>query len=174
MDKIFLVAFIAPVGSGKTYVARIISKKLGAVHVRTDDIRVELRKKGKAYSRAPRIARELAEKALKGGKSVVLDFDAYRPQKQKELKCIAKRFAARAVFIRIKTPEKLILKRLNEHRYSKRDLFQNAKEAIRVYYIRKSLHLRKNKLQNKPDFVIDNSRPLRSQIEKIIKKLGKS
>lgn len=81
-----LVALTGPVGSGKTYIARILAKKLGAVHVRTDDLRVTLRKQGKSLSSARRLARKETETALSKGKKVVADFDAVLPKTQKILK----------------------------------------------------------------------------------------
>ncbi|MBI2639495.1 MAG: ATP-binding protein [Candidatus Sungbacteria bacterium] len=171
--RLFLIAFIGPVGSGKTHVARIVARRIGAVHIRTDDIRVLLRKKGKPYSRAPLIAKQMAQKAFCSGKSVVLDFDAVRPQRQKELVRFAKQFGAGTLFIRVLTPERLILKRLREHRYSRKDLFQSAEEAIRVHYLRRALHRKKKKLQLKPGFVINNARSLLPQINKVVKKLRK-
>lgn len=171
VPKPFLLALIGPVGSGKTHVARIIAQKTGAVHIRTDDIRVLLRKKKKSYSGAAAIAKREAAKTLRRKKSVVLDFDAVRTKRQKELIRFAKQFGARAFFTRVRTPEKLILKRLRKHRYSQNDLFQSAEEAVRVYHLRKVLHHKKKKLQSRPDFVINNARPLAPQIRKITKRL---
>ena len=68
-----LIAFIGPVGSGKTHVARSIAQKLKAVHIRTDDIRVALRREGKSYSSAPALANRMRREALAQGKSVVSD-----------------------------------------------------------------------------------------------------
>lgn len=164
-----LIAFIGPVGSGKTYIARRLSQRLGAVHIRTDDIRVALRKRGKSYSTAGRMAKHRAEGALEKGKSIVLDFDAVRSAKQREYRKFAKRFGARSVFIKVRTPEKIILSRLRRHRYTRRDLFQSAAEAIRVYFMRRKFHQRK--LKSKPDFVINNARPLEPQIRRIVKNL---
>lgn len=163
-----LFVFIAPVGSGKTHIARILAKKLDAVHVRTDDIRVDLRKQEKRYSRAPRMAREMIHSALEKGESVISDFDAVLPQRRKELCNLAKKYGARCFFIRVKTPEKIIFRRLRKHHYTKDDLFQSAKEATRVYFIRRKLH--KN-LKVKPDFVIDNGKLLAPQIKKVAAKI---
>lgn len=163
----FLIAFIGPVGSGKTHLAKILARSLDAAHVRTDDIRVTLRRGGKSYSSARSMANKLAEKLLGRGKSVVNDFDAVLPARQRELKKRAQKFGAKLVLIKIKTPEKLIIRRLKRHKYTKADLFRNAAEAIRVYYIRRNLHLRK--FRTRPDLVINNARPLAPQIKKIVK-----
>lgn len=70
----FLIALLGPVGSGKSYIAKILSKKLNALHIRTDDIRMELHNKAKSYNAAPRIAAQRRDQALQAGKSVIADF----------------------------------------------------------------------------------------------------
>lgn len=169
----FLVALTGPIGSGKTHIARMLAKKLGAVHVRTDDIRVRLRKQGKSFANAPKIAQKLLASALSRGKTAVADFDALLPKRRQRLKIIAENTGARFILTKINTPEKLILWRLRKKKYTAKDLFKNAGEAIKVYFIRKKLHekLRRRKLKIRPDFVINNARPLRQQIEKMIKRL---
>lgn len=167
--KKFLIAFIGPVGSGKTYIARILAKKLHAAHIRTDDIRIELRKQEKSYASAPRRAARMRDEALESRKSVVMDFDAILAKRRTELQRIAHLYGVKFIIIGIETPEKIISARLRRHRYTSRDFFKNAKEAVRVYYIRRKLH--EKKLQPRVDFVINNARPLVPQIKKIIKNL---
>lgn len=168
-SPIFLIAMVGPVGSGKSFIANILSNKLKAAHIRTDDIRVELRRQGRSYSRAYTIARYRAKTVLEKKKSVISDFDAVLPGRRQELKKIARNYGAKFILIHIKTPEKIILKRLRAHKYASRDLFKNSQEAIRVYFSRKKFHTRQLKIH--PDFVINNARPLEPQIQKIVKKL---
>lgn len=165
----FLIALLGPVGSGKSYIAKILSKKLNALHIRTDDIRVELRNKGKSYNAAPRIAAQRRDQALQTGKSVIADFDAVLSRRQRELVGIAKKWKARFFLIHIQTPEKTILARLRKKRYTKKELFKNAAEAIRVYYIRRKLH--EKQLQARADFVINNGKILAPQIREVVKKI---
>lgn len=166
--NIFLIALTAPVGSGKSYVARILAKKLNAVHIRTDDIRIALRTREKSYAAAPRLAAALRDGALLKGKSVIDDFDAVLPRRQRELRRAAKKYGARFFLIRIQTPEKLILERLRKKRYTKKDLFTNANEVIRVYFIRKKLH--RKVARPTPNFVIHNGeQSLLEQIQKAVK-----
>lgn len=165
----FLIAFIGVVGSGKTYIARILARELGAVHVQTDDIRVELRRRGKSYSSAPSIANKKSAKFLSLERSVVQDFDAVLAKRRRELKRVAERFGARAVFVQVKTPEKVIIERLRKKHYTSSDLFKSSGEAIRVYFIRKKLH--QKSIRPKADFVIRNAHPLAPQTDKIIRKL---
>jgi predicted kinase len=168
-QKKLLIALTGSVGSGKSYIAKILAKKLGAIHIRTDDIRVKLRTQGKPYTTAPRIAAGLRNQALEQRKSVIADFDAVLPRRQHELKKIADRYHAHFFLIQINAPEKLILHRLRHKHYTKKELFKNAKEAIRVYYIRKKL--REKRLQSVPDFAINNGKLLAAQIERIIQQL---
>ena len=164
-----LIALMGPVGSGKSYIATILAKKLHAVHIRTDDIRVELRTQGKTYDAAPRIAADLREQALAEAKSVIADFDAVLPRRKRELAKVAKKYGASFFLVAVNTPEKTILARLRKKRYTKKELFQNADQAIRVYFIRKQL--REKGLRATPDFAINNGTPLAPQIQKIIKKI---
>lgn len=168
----FLIALTAPVGSGKSYVARILAKKLKVVHIRSDDIRVALRAEGKSYAAVPRIAAALRDEALSRGKSVIDDFDAVLPRRQRELRRAAKKYGARFFLIRIRTPETLILERLRKKRYTKKDLFTNAEEAMRVYFIRKRLHEKTPRAI--ADFTINNGKPLGSQIQKMVKALQRT
>ena len=168
--SLLLIALTGPVGSGKSYIAKILAKKLHAAHIRTDDIRVQLRAQGKRYDPAPRIAAQLRDTALSERKSVIADFDAVLPRRKRELARVAKKYSASFFLIAVNAPEKTILARLQKKRYTKKELFQNAEEAIRVYFIRKAA--RKRGLRATPDFAINNGKPLKPQIERIIKKLS--
>ena len=163
------MAFMGPVGSGKSYIAKIFAKKLKAILMRTDDIRIQLREHKKPYTSAPRIAARLRDQALAQDKSVIMDFDAVLPRRQKELAATARRYSAYFFLIRIDTPEPLILQRLRAKHYTKKELFKNAEEATRVYHIRKKLHTKQ--LQTCPNFVINNAKPPTLQIQQIIKKI---
>jgi len=79
IKKPLLIAFIGPVGSGKTNVANILAKRVKAVHINTDALRVTLRAQGKSVSRAISLARRLWKKNLVHGNSVIADFDAVLP-----------------------------------------------------------------------------------------------
>ena len=163
------MGFMGPVGSGKSYIANMFARKLKAILIRTDDIRVQLREHKKPYTNAPRIAARLRDQALAQGKSIIMDFDAVLPRRQKELAATARRHSAHFFLIRIDTPEPLILQRLRAKHYTKKELFKNAEEAIRVYHIRKKLHTKQ--LQARQNFVINNAKPPIPQIQQIIKKI---
>ncbi|MDP3727420.1 MAG: ATP-binding protein [bacterium] len=174
----FVIALIGPVGSGKSYVARILASKLGAVHLRTDDVRVTLRRRGQSMYDAVSVMRHRAEALLRRGMPVILDSDFVNPEKRRELERLLAPLGARLYFIEVDTPEPLILARLRENRYTADDFFPNAEEAIRVYYVRKKFRAKFESTLTlggrfKPDFTVDNTEPLGPQIGKIVKEVGK-
>lgn len=164
----FVIALIGPVGSGKTYLAQILARELGARRINTDAIRVALRRQHKPESRAIPIANRLQEKLLARGESLILDHDAINPVRRRELRERLRRFGAKIHFLHIRTPERIILARLQRKRYNaSRDLFRSAGEAIRVYHFRKRFHRKRRRFT--PNFTIDNARPLGPQLSRIIK-----
>lgn len=167
----FLIAFAGVVGSGKTHIAGMLARRLRAIHINTDAIRVKLRRRGESMTGAIRIAEEAVRRALRAGRSVVADFDAVRPAKQHELAVAARRFGARFFLIRVDTPEHSILARLRRKRYTPSDLFKDSAEAIRVYRIRKAFRRRFRGKRSVRSFAVDNAKPLGPQIANIVKKL---
>lgn len=167
----FVIATIGPVGSGKTYVATILARRLGARHINTDVIRVALRRQHKPENRAIPIANRLQEKLLARGESLILDHDIVNPVRRRELHGRLREFGVKIYFLQIRTPERLILARLRRKRYTGRDLFRNADEAIRVYHFRKKFHRTRQRFT--PNFTIDNARPLGPQINRIVKEIKK-
>ncbi len=174
IQKPFVIAMIGPVGSGKSHTARILASKLGAAHLCTDDVRVQLRRRGQPIHRAIAIIERRAEALLKKGKPLVLDSDFVNPAKRRHLKKQVSQFGAKPYFVEVAAPEAVILARLRRKRYTSRDLFRSAGEAIRVYYMRKKFRgklMRSRKIFS-PDFTIDNSKPLGPQIGKIAEEIG--
>lgn len=168
---LFIIALIGPVGSGKTYVAQILARELGARRINTDAIRVALRRQHTPENRAIPIANRLQEKFLARGESLILDHDVVNPVRRRELRERLRNFGVKIYFLHIRTPERLILARLRRKRYNpSRDLFRSAEEAIRVYYFRKKFHTRQQRFR--PDFTIDNAKPLRPQVERVVERIG--
>lgn len=165
----FVIAMIGTVGSGKSYVAERLSRALGASHLRTDDVRVRLRRHGQPMQKAIPLLQRQAETLLRQGKSVVLDSDFINPAKRRNLRRKAASFGAELYFIKIEVPEHVILARLRQKRYTSRDLFRNAEDAVRVHYIRRKFHDKPQRFS--PDFTIDNAEPLEPQIEEIARKI---
>ncbi len=161
-----MIAMIGTIGSGKSYIAERLSRSLGAAHLRTDDVRVALRSRGQPMHQAIPLLERRAEALLRQGKSIILDSDFINPVKQRELRRKAVLFGAKVYFLGIETPERLVLARLREKRYTRRDLFRNAEHAVRVHHIRKKFHDQYRGFR--PDFTIDNGKALEPQIKKIV------
>lgn len=167
----FVIAMIGPVGAGKTFIGRLLARRLGARVIRTDDIRVALRRRGEPEERAIAKAHRLQEHLLARGASLVLDHDVVNPVRRRELRERLRPFGVKLYFIKIGAPEHIILARLKRKRYTGRDLFKNAEEAIRVYRFRKKFHDRPQKFS--PDFTIDSTKPLGRQITKVVEEIEK-
>lgn len=88
--KPFVIAMVGAVGSGKTYTAKRLAKTLGAAHIQTDAIRVSLRKQGRAFSRAPALAKARAKRLLSEGRSVIFDSDFINSKKTAQPFALAK------------------------------------------------------------------------------------
>ena len=165
----FIIALIGVVGAGKTHIARLLAHRLGAVRITTDDIRVQLRRHGKSLDSAPEITRERSDVLLRRGRSLILDFDAVNPLRRQELRRRARHFGARLYCIAVQAPQRLILARLRQKRYTPSDLFRDAAEATRAYFIRKKF--RKKFRRFPPSFTIDNSQPLEPQINQVVREI---
>ncbi|GEM_PF-2827119 len=163
----FIIAFVGVVGSGKTYLAKILARRLRAKRITTDDIRVALRERGESYDSAPTITRQRAETCLRRGQSVILDFDAINPDRDREFRELAQLANARLYRIEVRTSERLIIVRLRRKTYTPRDLFRNAEQAIRVYFQRNKF--RKKFSHIRANFTVQNDLPLEPQINKIVK-----
>ena len=83
-----LIAMIGLVGSGKSTVAKFVASKIGAKLLSGDKIRLQLRKEGKSYDQKGQIMESEALKALKMGRSVILDSDHISSIEELEKKCL--------------------------------------------------------------------------------------
>jgi predicted kinase len=163
----WVIAFSGAVGSGKTYVASRLVERLGAIHLNTDMVRIALRKRGESESRAIQITEERFEKLLRSGAPVILDHDIPQPERHEALRRRLADRGYRLYTIAVETPERLILARLRRKRYTARDLFRNAEEAVRVYRIRKAFRDTFHVKRFTPSFTVDNGRPIGSQLKEI-------
>lgn len=118
---------------------------------------------------APRITERRARQWLQKGTSVVLDFDAVNPKRTVEFGALAREFGAQLYLIRIEVPRELIVARLKQKRYTSRDLFRDAGEAIRVHFERTKV--RKQFRSPQPDFVINNAVSLGPQVEHVVRRI---
>lgn len=96
----YVVAMVGLVGSGKSSVAKEAAKKIGAVVVVADDIRIKLREDGEEYKRVDTIVHILTKYFLEKRFSVVLDKDHVHADTRNTLKKIAKDLKAKVYYIR--------------------------------------------------------------------------
>lgn len=170
VKRLIVLALVGPIGSGKSHISGILARKLSLIVLRADAARVFLREKNQKISRVGSLINNLVLYFLARKQSIILDSDAVNPQTREKIKTEAKRFEARVFFVQIKTPENLIIQRLKKHHYTRRDIFKNADEAIKIYFFRKKAR-QYQKIKFKPDFIINNAQPLTGQISQLIKKI---
>jgi predicted kinase len=118
MVKIIIV-FGLP-GSGKSYFAEALSRRLAAVHVNSDQVRNALSARGK-YSledklRVYHAMAELSNDLLVEGKSVVVDATFYLRVMVNVFTGLAKKRSCPILFIKIVADEALIKERLSKPR----------------------------------------------------------
>jgi len=107
-------------GSGKSYFANTLAKRLGADYFKSDEIRKQLDLRGK-YTKKDKflVYRELfdqAKTAIKDGKSVVLDATFYLREMRGLFFRLAKRKKIACNAFLIQAEEQLILERLDRPR----------------------------------------------------------
>ena len=94
-----IIAMIGLVGSGKSSAARELAKRIGATVIKSDDIRVELRKLGEPYERVRVIAENATLEIVKQGGNVILDSDFIDPTKRASLREKVRGVSAELVFV---------------------------------------------------------------------------
>lgn len=126
------------VGSGKTTVARLLARRYRAALVRTDDIRVYLKKYSDKRPYIKPMAREVAKLLLAGGINVVCDADVL-PAEQVRLRKLAKQGGVRVFSIRVICDPQVIIERFlvakpNKHAHG------SAAHAIYEFWRRSPFH----------------------------------
>ena len=107
-------------GSGKSYLANALSKKINAVHLSSDLVRKDLNKRGKydftdkeiIYTQMKRMLNDY----LINGKNVIVDTTFYKSKLRNEIIEIAKRNKSNAYFIITTAPEETIKERVSKKR----------------------------------------------------------
>jgi len=97
--KPIIIAMIGLVGSGKSFVAQKLSKLINATIVKSDNIRIELRKQNIKYGRTQLIAENIALEILNQGGNVILDSDFVDKNKRASIREKAKKIGASLIFI---------------------------------------------------------------------------
>jgi predicted kinase len=96
-----VVCMIGLVGSGKSTVARMIAKRLNAVLINGDAIRVVLRHQEMDYSLARLIAEDLVCEIVGLGYNVVLDSDFIDSRKRASMRALVSTIGADICFVRV-------------------------------------------------------------------------
>ena len=153
-------------GTGKTIVAKILSKKLNIRLLRTDVIRKELLKHPKYTEKEMnKIYNEMfrrATKFLKQKKDVILDATFSKKKFIKRAKAISKNYNSQLIIIHVKCNENIIKKRLSKRKDESDadfDIYLKSKKTFEFTI---------------PDIKIDNSGTLantKKQINKFLKEL---
>jgi len=99
-EKPIIVALIGLVGSGKSSVAHELARRIGAVVIGGDDVRIELRKQREAYDRTWVIAEDAAVEIVRQGGNAILDSDFADEKKRASIRERARKINARVVFVR--------------------------------------------------------------------------
>lgn len=113
-------------GSGKTWVAEEISRKMNIPVFRTDEIRKELFREPKYAEREKQLVYRamflLAEAFLKNKLNVILDATFSKKSARDRARNIAKRHRTDFKIIEVKCREEILLDRLEKRKTKKRDL----------------------------------------------------
>ena len=167
--KLFTLGFIGLVGSGKSFIAEKLSKRLGIYVASNDAIRRFLNGRGidgKAPSQmlVQDIAEASTEFLFQHKSSHIIDADLIKFHETAREN--SAKHGAVLVLVRITCPEEIILQRLESRRQDVHNLSLAGED---VYFQRKALH----EALSFPEtyFTIDSTQDVDGQIEMLVKKL---
>ncbi len=129
--KPVIAAMVGLVGSGKSSVTKELAKKIGAVIIEGDMIRVCLRKVNEQYEYAAKIGENAATKVIEKGGNVIFDSDFVNPEKRKRLAQVAKKTSAKVIFARTYADYDIMVGRVISAKYQNKidDFFGGASSA---------------------------------------------
>ncbi len=114
-----IVVFGLP-GSGKSYFATYLAEKIGAVHIKSDQVRAELEKMGNYDMDTKRQVYEAliekAEKPLKERKPVILDATFHQAQTREMVQEKAFELRENLYFMKLTAGEEVIYQRVSKNR----------------------------------------------------------
>lgn len=115
--KPLIVAFIGLIGSGKSSVARELTKHIGGTVICGDNIRIELRKQKEKYDHARIIAGNVALEVVNNGGNAILDSDFVDGKKRASIREKAQKVGAKLIFIRTYCDFDVVVGRILTTRY---------------------------------------------------------
>ena len=106
--------------SGKTWFARALAEKLGAIHINSDAVRAEMGLRGQydpaTKQRVYDAMFERGEAALKAGQFVIVDSTFFKKSLRQPWLNLAEKCGVASHFIEIKIPEDITFQRLQKKR----------------------------------------------------------
>lgn len=171
LEKQIIIAPVGVVASGKTTTMKILKRMIPVIYINADKVRLFLRSKKMWGSlEAYDIINPTIKHFLELKKSIIIDGDFIdRKTRRQPLENLAKKFNTKVYYIHIIAPEKFILNKLKNKKWTKGGLFSGSKEGIREYLRRKPLH--QKKLHIKFISTVDTSKPIKPQLLKIVSKI---
>ena len=176
-EKFNHLVIIAPYGPscvGKSTVMKYLAKRIPLVYIQHDGIRLFFRAKGideNKYLYKHQVLFRIGELFLKKGYSVILDANfATHHQHVPAAKKLAKRYRARLFLIRVTAPQSYILRKLKRKKFlptNRGGLLPNARVAIE-HFLRSSKQFDYERLMRQTVAVVDSSKPLGSQLKRVI------
>ena len=124
-----VVTMLGVPGSGKSAIARAIAAKIGAVVIKEDLVRVEMRKVKAPYDNAGIISHRAMMEALGRRSNAVIDSDHINDRKNRELAAAAKALKARLLFVQVSMDLDVMIGRIlvERHRVVREDFFGGAR-----------------------------------------------
>lgn len=114
-----IIVFGLP-GSGKSYFASRLAKRLEATYVSSDVVRKQLftvrKYAGEEKTKVYDVMNKEMKEAIQQGKDIVLDATFYKENIRNEFKETAEAFKEKIIFIEVWADQKIILKRLSMKR----------------------------------------------------------
>lgn len=116
----FLIGMVGVVGSGKTWVSEQLSRATGAAVIRSDAIRLALRRYNQNEQHIQQMRDALVRYVLDNGGSVIVDGDCVQAERRQSLQRTARAYHARVLFIRVHADIQTMLARIIASTYGTR------------------------------------------------------
>ena len=139
-----LLALVGVIGSGKSTIAKTLSKTLGWKIISKDAVRVKLRSEGLGFTpeKTDKIYYALINNSVLSGKNAVLDSDFVEKDKRKKLEKFARKNNVRVLYLCILCDRDVMLERMISAKYGDKTMFKSASIAVREHYRRYPWHYR--------------------------------
>ena len=140
---LFLICSVGLVGVGKTTLMKKISQKIGAEYIRSDAIRLFVKKKGIVLGKKDirKIMILLGEMAFQNGTNVVMDADFILESDRDLAKKFAKKYSAKFQCVRIVCDQKEHIRRILKRDSQGGDsFFDNSVDGIYDFFRRSGYH----------------------------------